>query len=233
VVEWYKGPWAFRAGIFDAPILPNTTILDPSFRQFQIVGEIERRYELGGQPGKVAVTGFLTRARMGNFDAAIQLAQLTGGPADITAVRAYTTKAGIAGNLEQQIVPDVGAFLRAGWTPGKLEPDAFTDADATLSGGFSLGGKLWGRPDDRIGLAGILNTISSSHQAYFDAGGLTALLGDGTLPHPGPEKIMETYYRLPVFSWQATLDYQFIMNPGYNRDRGPVSVIATRLHTQF
>ena len=89
------------------------------------------------------------------------------------------------------------------------------------------------RPEDRFGLAGILNIISSSHQAYFNAGGLTALLGDGTLPHPGPEKIMEAYYRLPLFSWQLALDYQFIANPAYNRDRGPVSVIATRLHTQF
>jgi len=233
-IEWYKDQWTFRAGAFDAPIVPKTTDLDASFRQFKLVGEVERRYELWGQPGKVAVTGYLTRARMGNFDAAIQLAQLTGGPADITAVRSYTTKAGIAGNLEQQIVPDVGMFLRAGWTPGgKLEPDAFTDADASLSGGFSVGGKPWGRPEDRLGLAGILNTISGSHQAYFDAGGLTALLGDGQLPHPGPEKIMEAYYRLPLFSWQLALDYQFIVNPAYNRDRGPVSVIAMRLHTQF
>jgi high affinity Mn2+ porin len=233
-IEWYKDQWTLRAGVFDAPVVPNSTDLDPTFHQFQMVGEVERRYDLAGQPGKLAVTGYLTRARMGNFDAAIELAQLTGGPADIAAVRTYTTKSGIAGNLEQQIIPDVGMFIRAGWTPGgKLEPDAFTDADASLSGGFSLGGKLWGRPDDHIGLAGILNTISSSHEAYFDAGGLTALLGDGTLPHPGPEKIMEAFYRLPVFSWQATLDYQFIVNPAYNRDRGPVSVVATRLHTQF
>ena len=233
-IEWYKDRWTFRAGAFDAPVVPNSTTLDPTFHQFQLVGEVERRYELGGRPGKVAVTGYLTRARMGNFDAAIELAQLTGEPADITAVRTYTTKTGVAGNLEQQIIPDVGMFLRAGWTPGgKLEPDAFTDADASLSGGFSVGGKLWGRPDDRLGLAGIFNTISGSHEAYFNAGGLTALLGDGTLPHPGPEKIMEAYYRLPVFSWQLALDYQFIVNPGYNRDRGPVSVIATRLHTQF
>jgi len=31
----------------------------------------------------------------------------------------------------------------------------------------------------------------------------------------------------------ATFDYQFIANPGYNRDRGPVSVIGTRLRAQF
>jgi high affinity Mn2+ porin len=232
-VEWYKGHWTFRAGVFDAPIIPNSTNLDPTFRQFQLVGEVERRYELWGQQGKIGVTGYLTRARMGSFDAATQLAQSTGGQADVTAVRTYATKAGIAGNTEQQIVPDVGMFLRAGWTPGHLEPDAFTDADATLSGGFSLGGKLWGRPDDHLGIAGIFNTISGSHQAYFNAGGLTALLGDGQLPDPGPEEIMEVYYGFPVYSWRMMMDYQFITNPAFNRDRGPVSVIAARLHTEF
>jgi high affinity Mn2+ porin len=231
--EWYRGQWTLRAGIFDAPIVPNSTDLDPTFRQFQIVGEIERRYDLGGQPGKIAFTGFLTRARMGSFAAAVELAQVTGGPADITAVRTYTSKAGIAANLEQQIIPDVGVFVRAGWNPGRLEPDAFTDADATFAGGVSLGGKLWGRPGDTIGIAGLLNTITREHEAYFNAGGLTALLGDGKLPHPGPEKILEAYYRLPVSKWKVTFDYQYVTNPAYNRDRGPVSIIATRLHTEF
>jgi high affinity Mn2+ porin len=232
-VEWYKDQWTFRAGVFDAPIVPNNTDLDPTFRQFQVVGEIERRYELWTQPGKIAVTGFLTRARMGSFDAAIQLAEETGQPANIALVRTYTSKPGIAANLEQQIIPDFGVFARAGYNPGKLEPDAFTDADKTLSGGVSLGGKLWGRPDDIFGLGGILNTITSGHEAYFNAGGLTALLGDGKLPHPGNEEIIEVYYGIPVFSWRATLDYEFIKNPAYNRDRGPVSVVAGRLHTQF
>ena len=231
--EWYKDHWAFRVGIFDAPVIPNNTDLDPTFCQFQVDGEIERRYELWDQPGKIAVTGYLTRARMGNFDDAIVLAQLTGAAANITEVRKYTTKTGIAANLEQQIVPNVGVFARAGWTRGLLEPDAFTDADQTLSGGASLSGKLWGRPGDTFGIAGIYNIITPEHQEYFDFGGLTALLGDGQLPHPGPEKIIEAYYGFPVYEWRLTADYQFIVNPAYNRDRGPVSVIAARLHTQF
>jgi high affinity Mn2+ porin len=231
--EWYKDHWTFRVGVFDAPVIPNNTDLDPTFRQFQVDGEIERRYKLWDQPGKIAVTGYLTRARMGNFDDAIAQAQLTGAPADITQVRKYTTKTGIAANLEQQLVPNVGVFARAGWTRGLLEPDAFTDADETLSGGASLSGKLWGRPDDNFGIAGIYNVISREHQEYFDFGGLTALLGDGQLPHPGPEKIIEAYYGFPVYAWRLTADYQFIVNPSYNRDRGPASVIAARLHTQF
>jgi high affinity Mn2+ porin len=75
--------------------------------------------------------------------------------------------------------------------------------------------------------------ISVAHQAYFAAGGYSALIGDGQLPHPGAEKIMEIYYTLPIATWMLTFDYQFIDNPAYNRDRGPVSIVATRLHTQF
>jgi high affinity Mn2+ porin len=232
-VEWYTGPWTFRAGIFDGPAVPNSTDLDPHFGQFQMVGEVERRYNLWGQPGKIAVTGYLTRARIGGFADAVQLSALTGNPADISLVRTYTTKPGIAANMEQQILPGVGLFARAGYTPGKLEAYAFTDADTTLSGGASLSGKLWGRPDDTLGLAGILNTITKAHQSYFAAGGYSALIGDGMLPNSGAEKILEVYYSLPIYSWQLTLDYQFITNPAYNRDRGPVSIVATRLHAQF
>jgi high affinity Mn2+ porin len=53
------------------------------------------------------------------------------------------------------------------------------------------------------------------------------------LPHPGPEQIVETYYAFPLFAATLTLDYQFIVNPAYNRDRGPVSVISARMHAEF
>jgi high affinity Mn2+ porin len=232
-VEWYHDRWTLRGGIFDSPIVPNSTDLDPTFHQFQLVGEIEHRHELWEQPGKVAVTGFLTRARVGHFDDAVLLAQSTGGPADITAVRKYLSRTGISLNIEQQIRPEIGVFARASLASGEIEPDAFTDIDRTAAAGLSLAGKLWGRSDDSFGLAGVVNTIVSSHQAYLNAGGLTALLGDGMLPHPGPEEIIEMYYSLPVCSWRVTFDYQFINNPAYNRDRGPVSIMAMRLRNQF
>ncbi|RZI37836.1 porin, partial [Herbaspirillum sp. HC18] len=52
--EWYWRRWAFRAGVFDLPTVPNSTDLDPTFSQVQWVGEVERRYDLWGQPGKIA-----------------------------------------------------------------------------------------------------------------------------------------------------------------------------------
>jgi len=231
--EWYQGAWTLRVGAFDMSAVPNSGKLDPSFKQFQSIVEIEHRHQIAGQPGKIAVTGFLTRGRMGRFDDAIRLSELTGEPADTALVRRYTSRSGVSLNLEQQITPDVGLFARAGIASGGVEPYEFSDIDRTLAAGLSLGGKQWGRPDDTLGIAGVVNGISDAHKAYFNAGGLGILAGDGQLPNPGPERIAEIYYSFPIANWRATLDYQFIANPAYNRDRGPVSVIGTRLRAQF
>jgi|HubBroStandDraft_6_1064221.scaffolds.fasta_scaffold07599_6 high affinity Mn2+ porin len=231
--EWYQGDWTVRGGIFDQSTVPNSADIDPTFTQFQWVGEIERRYELWGQPGKLAVTGFLTRGRMGSFVDAIALANATGTPADIAAVREYRGRGGVSMNLEQQITAEVGVFARAGLANGNVEPYDFTDVDRTASAGVAINGKQWGRPDDTFGFAGVVNGITSIHQQFLNDGGLGILVGDGQLPHPGPEKIIETYYQLPVSYFKLTVDYQFIANPGYNADRGPASVIGARLHSQF
>jgi high affinity Mn2+ porin len=233
VAEWYQGPWTLRAGLFDLSIAPNQTALDPTFGQFQSIGEIERRYVIGDQPGKLAITGFLTRGRMGSFEDAILLAAMTGGPANIAAVRQYQSRGGISMNLEQQLMPNVGFFARAGFANGDIEPYEFTDVDRTVAAGLSISGKQWGRDDDTFGIAGVVNGITSVHEAFLNAGGLGILVGDGQLPNPGSERIMETYYSFPVLAAKATLDYQLIVNPAYNRDRGPVSVLGVRLHTQY
>ena len=233
-VEWSQDRWTLRGGLFDLSASPNSVTLDPSFGQFQWIGEIEERHDLWGQPGKVKVTGFLSRGRMGSFQDAIDLAAMTGTAADIAAVRHYQSRGGVSANLEQQLLPDLGMFARAGFADGNIEPYEFTDIDRTVSSGLSLSGQRWGRPDDTLGVAGVINGISKIHQEFLNAGGLGILVGDGQLPHPGPEQILETYYSysLPQ-SWKVTFDYQYIVNPGYNRDRGPVSVFTTRLHWQL
>jgi high affinity Mn2+ porin len=198
------------------------------------VGEIEERHELWGQPGKLKITGFLSRGRAGEFADAVALSEATGQPADINAVRNYTSRPGVSLNLEQQVTQDLGVFARAGWADGDVEPWDFTDIDRTLSGGISLSGRRWGRPDDTLGIAGVVNGISNVHEAFLDAGGLGILVGDGKLPHPGLEEIFETYYSYAASpSTRLSLDYQFIANPAYNTDRGPVNAFAGRVHWQF
>jgi high affinity Mn2+ porin len=238
--EWYTGHWTLRAGVFDLSATPAGGVSplggtnDPTFQQFQLVGEIERRYDLWGEPGKIKVTGFLNRGSAGRFEDAVALAQATGLPADINAVRSYTSRPGVSLNLEQQVTETLGVFLRAGWADGNLEPWDFTDIDRTVSGGVSIGGKSWGRPDDTIGIAGVVNGISSAHVAFLNAGGLGILVGDGQLPNYGLEKIFEAYYSFAInASTKLTFDYQFIGDPAYNADRGPANVFAARAHWQF
>jgi len=238
--EWYQGRFTLRGGIFDLSatpaggISPTGADLDPTFDQFQLVGEIEERHELWGQPGKLKITGFLSRGRAGSFQDAIDLALASGQPANINAVRMYTSRPGVSLNLEQQVSENWGVFARAGWADGNVEPWDFTDIDRTVSGGVSISGKQWGRPDDTIGIAGVVNGISGVHEAFLNAGGLGILVGDGMLPHPGPEQIIETYYSYALSSsTKVTFDYQLIVNPGYNTDRGPVNVFAGRFHTAF
>jgi hypothetical protein len=118
-----QGRYTLRAGFFDLPFIPNTVSLDPSWKQFQAIVELEERHEFMEQPGKLKVTGFLTHARNGAFADAIKLAAAT---ADIAAVRRFRDRTGVSLNLEQQLMPHVGIFARAGVADGNIEPEAFT-----------------------------------------------------------------------------------------------------------
>src|ERR1700687_3752757 len=234
--EWYQGAWALRAGVFDLSNVPNSETLDPGFHEYQWVGELEKRHELMGMPGKLLVTLFDSRGRMALLNDAVNLAQANGENigATLVDVRRYRDRTGVSLNLQQQLSSDLGMFARAGKAGGNIEAYEFTDIDRTISAGLSLQGKRWGRAYDTLGLAGIVNGISAAREQFLNAGGLGILVGDGQLPHPGSEQILETYYRLAMVQWaQLTLDYQYVINPAYNTDRGPVSIFAVRLHAQF
>jgi len=234
--ERYQGSWTLRAGVFDLSNIPNSTHLDPGFHEFQIDAEIEKRYELFGQTGRVLLTGFDSRGRMALLDETISLAQATGVNINTALVdaRQYRSRLGAALGLEQPITESVGVFARISKAAGNVEPYEFADIDRSVAIGTSIKGLLWHRPDDSAGLAAIDNGISAEREVYLNLGGLGILVGDGRLPHPGAEQIVETYYNFAARAWaHLTLDYQWVKNPGYNTDRGPVSIVAVRLHAQF
>ncbi|MDP9010115.1 MAG: carbohydrate porin [Pseudomonadota bacterium] len=233
-VEWYQGYWTLRGGLFDLSTIPNSAHLDPGFHEFQAILELEKRHEIAALPGRVALTFFDSRGHMGLLNDAVDLAESTGAPVDIAAVRRYRGRAGASISLEQQLAADLGLFARLGKAGGNVETYEFTDIDRTVSAGLSLQGTRWNRPGDTLGLAAIDNGISAARERFLDAGGLGILVGDGQLKRPGPEQIIETYYSVSILSSaHLSFDYQRIEHPAYNRDRGPVSVVAVRLHAQF
>ena len=153
---------------------------------------------------------------------------------DIALTRRYRYQYGFALNVEQEITKDLGAFLRASWRDGQEELWQFTDIDRSLSGGLQLKGSSWNRPGDTVGLAGIIDGISSAHRDFLAAGGLGITIGDGKLPHYEPEGVMEMYYDVEVIkNVLLAFDYQFVANPAYNSDRGPVNIFASGFHFQF
>jgi high affinity Mn2+ porin len=232
--ERYRGSWALRAGVFDLSNIPNSAHLEPGFHEFQVDAEIEKRYELLGQAGRVLVTGFDSRGRMGLLDEAVRLAALTGSTPNPADVRQYRSRLGVSLSVEQALSADLGVFARVGKAAGNVEAYEFSDIDRTIEVGASIKGLRWHRPEDTIGVAVIDNGISAARERYLNAGGLGILVGDGRLPHPGAEQIVETYYDVAAVLWaHLSLDYQWVKNPGYNTDRGPVSIVAVRVHAQF
>ena len=232
-LEWYVGGWTLRGGGFSMSKQPNGEDLESNFSNFELVGELERRDRLLGHEGKLHLTVYDNRARYGDFADALRLGEATGETPSVLLVRRYRGHAGASLDWEQPLTDELGVFVRAGYADGHQQAYEFTDVDRTGAVGVSLQGKRWGRPDDAVGLAGVVNDASRDFRTYLAAGGLGILIGDGQLPHYESERILETYYSYKATAFaHLTLDYQYIDNPGYDRARGPVSAVALRLHVQ-
>jgi high affinity Mn2+ porin len=124
-------------------------------------------------------------------------------------------------------------FSRLGWNDGHIEAWIFTDVNQVASVGASIKGEAWHRPDDTIGVAGVVSGISKVNRQFLAVGDTGILDDDGAL-HYGREKVLEAYFDCKITKHlRGALDYQFIANPAFNKDRGPISVFATRLHFEF
>jgi high affinity Mn2+ porin len=235
--EFNQKTWTLRTGYFLVPDTANSNNFDPkAFARGGYIAELEMRYAVFSQPGKLRLIGWVNSDFSGSYRDALDLATTMPGldpTAALVATRQGRVKYGYVVNLEQAVSNTVGLFGRWSWNDGRNEIMAFTDIDASLSGGVSIKGKVWGRPDDTIGVGGAINTLSKDHRDYLAAGGLGILVGDGKLNYR-PEQILEAYYAIGLAkALTLTLDYQYMVNPAYNADRGPISFVAVRLHAEL
>src|ERR1700704_5023427 len=229
--ELNQKQWALRSGYFLMQSVSNANSFDTKvLERGTYVLELETRYSLFSQPGKLRTIAWLNSAFSGSYRETLDNPALN---LDISQTRTGRIKYGYVINLEQALNDELGLFGRWSWNDGKTEIMAFTDIDASLSLGASIKGTRWGRPEDVIGLGGAINSLSRDHRDFIAAGGLGILIGDGALNYRR-ERILETYYAYSL-SKQLTLtgDYQLITNPAYNADRGPVHVFSGRLHGEF
>lgn len=229
--EFNQKHWALRGGYFLMVGESNSNHFDTRVpERGQYLLEFETRFSLFSQPGKLKTMGWVDSANMGSFRETLDNPALN---LDIAQTRRGRLKYGYVLNLEQAITDDVGLFSRWSWNDGRFETLAFTDIHRSLSGGLSIKGTKWGRPDDVIGIGGAINAISQDYRDFLAAGGLGVLVGDGALNYR-KERILEAYYAYALNkSFTFTADYQLITNPAYNADRGPVSIFSGRLHGEF
>ena len=230
-VELNTRAWSGRVGIFQVSKVANGIRLDWNLAHaWSAAAEVERRYAPRGHAGALRLLAYDTRAHMGSYQDTLNNPSLG---QDIYLTAAYRYKYGFGLNLEQEIRQDLGAFARLGWSDGKNQTYEYTDVDRTATVGLSWKGARWRRPQDTVGLAVMVNGISAVHRQYLAAGGLGITVGDGALGYRS-ERLCEAYYNWQMAKhFQLTADYQFAQNPAYNHVRGPVNLLALRLHTEF
>jgi len=137
---------------------------------------------------------------------------------------------GFGVSVDQQVGDGIKLFGRYGQlVEGELP------FDQALSVGAEISGNYWGRGADAIGVGASWLKASSAYRA---AGGEGDLDGDGTADFTftpsGAEKVAEIYYRFRVSpQFEITPDFQWIGNPGTNRNADSVKVFAVRANIAY
>jgi high affinity Mn2+ porin len=227
-IDW----WSARAGIFLEPKSANGLAMEWDISRARgLAAEVEGRFSIGGRSGAARVLGFLNTARMGSYRQAIE--DPSAGN-DVTATRADgRTKAGFAASANQDLGAGLGAFVRVSYNDGANETWAFTEIDRSLALGAVQSGARWGRPADEAGAGLVISGLSALHRRYLAGGGYGFLIGDGALTY-GHEILGEVYYRLALTKEVSVGgNYQPVINPAFNRDRGPIHVFTARAHVAF
>jgi hypothetical protein len=247
--------WAVRFGRITPPKHPND--LPQEFRFFTYYGdqiELEHDHKILGQTGAVRLLGFRNRTNTARFDDAIAAYQAdpahrnaaacedaklwhydstnTTAP-DLCWARKPNVKVGAGLTLEQHLTDEIGVFLRAMYVDGNSEVGAYNPADRSLSFGAVAKGHAWHRPFDVAGAGFGASWISDIHAKYLAMGGVDGFVGDGKL-NKAAESVVDVFYSFNLLRaiW-VTADYQRIWNPGFNADRGPVTILGGRVHAEF
>lgn len=240
-IELVKPTYAVRYAFVQVSKTANALDMDWNLVRYNgQTAEFQKKYALFHKSGTVRITAFINTTRAPKYSDVIN--KLKEGDSSLVPVLAGnalgpdipSVKYGFALNIEQTLSQETGVFFRFGWNDGKTASWEFTDIDQNMQLGINAKGQFWERPTDNFGVAIAVNGISKVHQNYFKAGGWSFIIGDGHLNY-GPEQIFETYYRARLNNvLSLSLDYQLILNPGYNKDRkGPISIPGIRIHVQL
>ncbi|RBL87981.1 carbohydrate porin [Chitinophaga flava] len=235
-VQYQYDNWMVQVATSLEPLVANGSKLNFNYAKSNgNVLEVTHTHQLKKHEGNIRLMAYLNQAPMGNYKEAITVAAARDTVPDITAVRRNGhTKYGFGINMDQEVGRNAGVFAKASWSDGHNETWAFTEVDQSISAGWLQHGAPWHRPQDNAGVALVVNGLSPDHRHYLEAGGAGFIIGDGKLNY-APEMIAEVFYQLNISRLHIALspDYQFVLHPAYNKDRGPVHIVGLRTRVAF
>lgn len=237
MVEYEDRHWGLRFAEGLMPKVANGPDLDFDLRRARSENtELEWRPEIVKDRHTVLLfLSYVNHANMGSYREAIQafLNGATPQPDIVAARKQGRIKYGFGFNFEHEFTKTLRGFGRVGWNEGQNESFAYTEVNQSVELGGDWRLESWHRPWDRTGFAFMSNAISKAHQQYLALGGQGFLLGDGRLNY-AREDILEGYYTAHLWrGLYGSPNVQFIVHPGYNKDRGPVVVGGLRLHLEL
>ncbi len=233
VAEYLSPIFTFRFAATMQTSSANGPSYDPNIARahsFNLQGGYA--YRLGDRRGKVRLLLYYNTGHFGNY------AEATNDPQynhNIALTRQYgRTKVGFGINFQQSLCRNTGLFARIGWNDGQNESWSYTEIDRTVSAGILTKPEFFGRKHDAFGIGIAVDGISKAHRQYLASGGYGFIIGDGKLPQYAPAEVLETFYRFQLNKMLAlSADYQYIVNPAYNPQRGPVNVFGIRAHVSI
>jgi len=237
ILEYYTPGWVLRGGTALMPVYANGPTLNYDWLKTNSeTFEIQKNYLWRGLPGAARLLLYYNTSKAPAYQTVIDN-DLNGTDTTLDVIYGTTyggQKFGGGISMNQSLSDRLESFFRLGWNNGKTATWAFAEIDNSISLGFRYFGIGKGRMADNIGLAFVSNGISSGHREFLNIGGYGFMIGDSKLPHYSRENIFEFFYQVKLFEQlYASLDYQFVSHPAYNSDRGPVSLLAARVHVQF
>ncbi len=251
VAEFYWDDWAARVGRITPPKDPNQLPVD--FRLFKYYGdqmELEHKHRVHGQDGSIRILAYRNHENIGRFSDAIAAFKAdaeknattcpgfnygsnNANAPDLCWARKPNVKIGAGIFGQQYIGHDIGLFSRAMISDGKTEVDAYTATDRSASFGVLAKGSSWSRRSDVAGAGFNLGWISKEHAAYLALGGVDGFVGDGAIK-AAMESSFDVFYSVSLRkAFWLSGDFQHIVNPAFNADRGPLNVFSVRIHGEF
>jgi len=238
VIQLIEPTWYINFSDALEPYVANGPIMDPNFtKTFGLTLETGFSFKACGRTGGLSLLLFMNQTRAPYYENAItEYKDGVPGALNVDNDSAYNgdKKYGVGISFYYPLGKYISFFMRAGWNNGLTADWAFTEVDQTITPGLSFDGTLWKRKTDNFGIALIVDGISKEHRDFDNIGGYQFIIGDGKLPNYAPEEVLETYYQFKFFGHLFFApDYQFVNNPAYNADRGPVSIYSVRVHLEF